>query len=68
MPVRVQLLYCPIFICADVRDKYDRTILLFACSGGSLPVVQYLVEEVKCDVGESVPAVYTICYQMLCDS
>ena len=68
MLVRVQLLYCPIFICADVRDRYNRTILHDACSGGSLPVVQYLVEEVKCDVGESVSAVYTICYQMLCDS
>ena len=55
--------YCPIFICADVRDKYNKTILHDACSGGSLPVVQYLVEEVKCDVGESVSAVYTICYQ-----
>ena len=54
--------------CADVRDKYNSTILHYACFGGHLPVVQYLAEEVKCDVGESVSAVYTIGYQMLCDS
>ena len=51
-----------------MRDNFNKTILHNACSGGSLPVVQYLVEEVKCDVGESVSAVYTIGYQMLCDS
>ena len=51
-----------------MRDKYNNTILHDACSGGHLPVVRYLVEEVKCDVGESVFAVYTICYQMLYDS
>ena len=51
-----------------MRDEYNWTILHDACCGGSLPVVQYLVEEVKCDVGESVSAVYTIGYQMLCDS
>ena len=39
-----------------MRDNYNNTILHVACSGGSLQVVQYLVEEVKCDVGESVLA------------
>ena len=47
-----------------MRDKTNRTILHDACYGGHLPVVRYLVEDVKCDVGESVSAVYTICYQM----
>ena len=50
-----------------MRDRHNRTILHDACSGGSLPVVQYLVEEVECDVGESLSAVYTIGYQMLCN-
>ncbi len=36
----------------DVRDKYNRTPLHCACVGGSKDVVQYLVEELKMDVGE----------------
>ncbi len=36
----------------DVRDKDNRTPLHWACSGGSKDVVQYLVEELKMDVGE----------------
>ncbi len=36
----------------DVRDKDNKTPLHCACEGGSKDVVQYLVEEVKCDVGE----------------
>ncbi len=36
----------------DVRDKYNRTPLHCACEGGSKHVVQYLVEEAKCYVGE----------------
>ncbi len=38
----------------DVRDNDKQTPLHFACEGGSKKVVQYLVEEAKCDVGESV--------------
>ncbi len=37
----------------DVRDKDNRTPLHLACKGGSKDVVQYLVEELKIDVGES---------------
>ncbi len=35
-----------------MRDKGNRTPLLLACEGGSKDVVQYLVEELKMDVGE----------------
>ncbi len=35
-----------------MRDKYDRTPLHWACESGSKDVVQYLVEELKKDVGE----------------
>ena len=45
----VILLYC-----TDVRDGYNNTPLLSACMGGNKELVQYLVEEVKCDVGEFV--------------
>ena len=36
----------------DVRDKNNKTPLHWACWGGSIDTVQYLVEEVKMDVGE----------------
>ncbi len=36
----------------DVRDKDNWTPLHWACVGGSKDVVQYLVEELKMDVGE----------------
>ncbi len=36
----------------DVRDKDNKTPLHCACEVGSKDVVQYLVEEIKCDVGE----------------
>ncbi len=36
----------------DVRDKDNKTPLHWACDGGSIDVVQYLVEERKMDVGE----------------
>ena len=36
----------------DVRDKNNMTPLHWACVGGSIDVVQYLVEERKIDVGE----------------
>ena len=45
-----------------MRDKTNRTILHDACSGGHLPVVQYLVEEVKCDVGEQCTPYAIKCY------
>ena len=35
----------------DVRDKDNKTPLHFACETGSKDLVQYLVEEAKCDVG-----------------
>ncbi len=34
----------------DVRDKDNKTPLHWACEGGSIDVVQYLVEERKMDV------------------
>ena len=37
----------------DVRDKYNRTPLHTSCLNGRKEIVQYLVEVVKCDVGES---------------
>ena len=37
-----------------VRGRYDGTPLQFACWGGTLEVVQYLAEELKCNVGESL--------------
>ncbi len=36
----------------DVRDKYNKTPLHWACGWGHKHVVQYLVEEAKCYVGE----------------
>ncbi len=36
----------------DVRDDYNKTPLHWACQGGSKDVVQYLVEELKMNVGE----------------
>ena len=36
----------------DVRNKWDQTPLHRACVGGSIQVVQHLVEECKVDVGE----------------
>ena len=37
----------------DARDKYNQTPLHFACKGlVSKELIQYLVEELKCDVGE----------------
>ena len=38
----------------DVKDKTHLTPLHWACVGGNKETVQYLVEELKCDVGESV--------------
>ncbi len=38
----------------DVRDKDNKTPLHWACGGGSIDVVQYLVEEKKMDVGEII--------------
>ena len=38
----------------DVRDEDNMTLLHVACLNGHKEVVQYLVEEVKCDVGECI--------------
>ena len=38
----------------DVGDKDNLTPLLYACQCGSKELVQYLVGELKCDVGEFV--------------
>ncbi len=35
----------------DVRDKYSLTPLHYACTGGSIEVVQYLVIMLKCNFG-----------------
>ena len=37
----------------DVRNRNNQTPLHCACMGGSVQVVKCLVEEGKCDVGES---------------
>ena len=36
----------------DARTENNGTILHDACAGGNKDTVQYLVEELKCDVGE----------------
>ena len=41
----------------DVRDVKDVTPLHAACQVGGKELVQYLVEECKCDVGESVSVI-----------
>ena len=41
-----------LFPTTDVRDKDNRTPLHCACEWGHKHVVQYLVEEAKCYVGE----------------
>ena len=41
----------------DVRTVENVTPLHWACQGGSKEVVQYLVEECSCDVGESVSVI-----------
>ncbi len=38
----------------DVRDKNNMTLLHLACEGESKDMVQYLVEELKMDVGEII--------------
>ena len=38
---------------SDVRTNHNWTALHNACFRGRLEVVKYLVEELKCDVGES---------------
>ena len=37
----------------DVRGRTNWTALHLCCVSGHREVIQYLVEEVKCDVGES---------------
>ena len=37
----------------DVRNKWNQTPLHYACAGGSIQVVQYIVEVLKVDVGKS---------------
>ena len=38
----------------DVRDKYNWTPLHWACAEGHKDVITYLIEDIKCDVGECV--------------
>ena len=40
----------------DVGDIYNANALHHACGNGNKELVQYLVEELKCDVGEFVGA------------
>ena len=42
----------------DVMDDLNQTILHKACESGNKATVQYLVEVVKCDVGECVDLFY----------
>ena len=39
----------------DTRDVGNLTPLHYACVGGHIQLVKYLVEELKCDVGEWFP-------------
>ena len=39
-----------------MKDSYNATLLHYACAGGNKEIVQYLVEELKFDVGEFVGA------------
>ena len=38
----------------DVRDEQNMTPLHYACIGGHKDLVVYLIEVIKCDVGECV--------------
>ena len=38
----------------DVRGKDNATALHYTCAGGNKETVQYLVEKLKCDIGECV--------------
>ena len=42
------------FVCThkEVRDKNNRSILHYACRGGSKDIVKYLIEELKFDLGK----------------
>ena len=40
----------------DVGDINNLTALHYACVNGNKELIQYLVEELKCDVGEFVGA------------
>ena len=40
--------------CTDVRDRNDDSLIHFACEGGHKEIVQYLIETLKCDVGEKL--------------
>ena len=40
----------------DMRDKANLTALHCACLDGRKELVQYFVEELKCDVGEIIGA------------
>ena len=39
---------------AGIRDKDSKTPLHHACEGGKIEIVVYLLEELKCDMGESI--------------
>ena len=43
-----------------MRDKDNMTPLQWACKKGHKEIVQYLVEEVKCDVGELLTSEETL--------
>ena len=49
----------------DVRDKDNKTPLHWACEGGNTDVVQYLVEQLKMDVGEYFSLISTAHSQFL---
>ena len=50
----------------DVRTTKNETILHKACVGGNKKLVQYLVKELKCDIGEFAGFYITDGYLLLC--
>ena len=52
----------------DVRGQYNSTPLHYACLGGKKEIVQYLVEKLKCDIGESLRVVVFVCTCIQCRS
>ena len=52
MYLAVQISHSVYNITTDVRDEYNRTPLHHACWKGNIEVVQYLTQNLKCDVGE----------------
>lgn len=50
-------------VISDVMNSDSSTLLHNGCYWGRIEVVKYLVEELKCDVGESLLTVLT-CFRL----